>query len=229
MTKIRASLLISRRALLVTGAVVPVSGCNLPPGLDFDAVKNSLAISTGIENAPDITLEQASQIPYASLGYRIGGSAEHVVVLASRVGDGLLWTSADHRALVTVGGRITRTAGFDWNLGDTSFSQSDPVSTGLTKMTTNISLRRTLDLRDIDRFGVPVESTFTPVRKATIDILGANLNVLEVNEDCRCAEIDWSFRNVFWADLDSGFIWKSVQNIHPNLAALGIEVLRPPA
>lgn len=228
MTEKKASFL-SRRTMLVAGAALPLAGCDLPPGLDLGTVKQSLAVSTGLENAPAITLQQASQIPYASLGYRIGSSTEYVVVLAASVSDGLLWTAADHRALVTVGGRVTRTAGFDWNLGDTSFDGNDPVSTGLQRMTTNVSLRRTLDLRDIDRFGVDVESTFTPVGKQTIGILGANLNVVEVNEDCNCADLNWSFRNVYWADVDTGFIWRSLQTIHPNLDQLTIEVLRPPA
>ncbi|MGN6516058.1 MAG: YjbF family lipoprotein [Rhizomicrobium sp.] len=228
MTK-RHSFLLSRRAVVIAGAALPLAGCDLPPGLDFSTVKDSLAVSTGIESAPGITLQQASQIPYASLGYRIGSSSEYVVVLAASVPDGLLWTAADHRALVTVGGRITRTAGFDWNLGDTSFAENDPVSTGLQSMTTNVSLRRTLDLRDIDRFGVDVESTFTPIGKKTINILGANLDVLEVNEDCNCADFSWSFKNVYWADISTGFIWRSLQTIHPNLDALTIEVLRPPA
>ena len=222
-------LLLSRRTLVVAGAVVPLAGCDLPPGIDFDSVKNSLAVSSGLESAPGITLEQAGQIPYASLGYRIGNSAEYIVVLAATTAEGLIWTSADHRALVTADGRVTRTAGFDWNLANTSFAQSDPVSTGLQRMTTNVSVTRTLDLRDINRFGVAVQSIFTPVRKTTIAILGTNLNVLEVNEDCRCSDMDWNFTNVFWADIDSGFVWKSVQTIHPNLGPLSIEVLRPPA
>ncbi len=201
---------LSRRALLLAGAVAPLAGCEMPYGLNLDTVKTSLAVSTGLESAPGITLEQASQIPYASIGYRIGGSQEYILVLASTIAGDLLWTAADHRALVTEGGRITRSAGFEWNLGETSFAQPDPVQTGLQQMTTNVLLVRSLDLRDIDRFGV------------------SSLDVLEVHEDCRCKDLDWTFQNIFWADVSSGFIWRSVQNIHPNLDPLTIEVLRPP-
>ncbi len=219
---------LSRRTILLAGAALPLAGCDMPYGLNYDTVKTSLAVSTGLEEAPGITLEQASQIPYASIGYRIGGSQEFILVLASTIAGSLLWTAADHRALVTANGRVTRSAGFEWNLAETSFSQPDPVQTGLHQLTTNVLLVRTLDLRDVDRFGVSVQSTFTPIGKTKVSILGADLDVLEVHEDCRCDDLDWSFQNVFWADVGSGFIWRSVQNIHPNLGALTIEVLRPP-
>jgi hypothetical protein len=104
----------------------------------------------------------------------------------------------------------------------------DPVATGLQKMSANVVLTRTLDLRDIDRFGIAVQSAFTPAGKTSISVLGANLDVVEVHEDCRCDVLDWAFQNVFWADADSGFVWRSVQTIHPNLPPLTIEVLRPP-
>ncbi len=219
---------LSRRTLLLAGATVPLAGCEMPYGLNFDTVKTSLAVSTGLEDAPGITLEQASQIPYASIGYRIGSSQEYILVLASTVAGSLLWTAADHRALVTASGRVTRSAGFEWNLAETSFSQPDPVQTGLHQMTTNVLLVRTLDLRDVDRFGVTVQSTFTPAGKTKVSILGASLDVIEVHEDCRCNDLGWEFQNIFWADASSGFIWRSIQNIHPNLGALTIEVLRPP-
>lgn len=219
---------LSRRAILLAGATLPLAGCNMPYGLNYDTVKTSLAVSAGLEEAPSITLEQASQIPYASIGYRIGGSQEYILVLASTIAGSLLWTAADHRALLTANGRVTRSAGFDWNLAETSFSQPDPVQSGLQQMTTNVLLVRTFDLRDVDRFGVSVQSTFTPAGKTKISILGASLDVLEVHEDCHCDDLDWNFQNIFWVDADSGFVWRSVQNIHPNLSALTIEVLRPP-
>lgn len=219
---------LSRRTVFLAGASLPLAGCQMPYGFDFDTIKTSLAISSGMEDAPGITLEQASQIPYASIGYRIGRSQEYVLVLASTIAGSLLWTAADHRTLVTQNGRITRSAGFDWNLGETSFSQPDPVATGLHRMATNVILARNLDLRDINRFGVTVQSTFIPTGKKTISILGTDLKVIEVREDCRCDVLDWTFQNVYWADLDSGFVWRSIQTIHPNLDALTVEVLRPP-
>ncbi|HJT80104.1 MAG TPA: YjbF family lipoprotein [Chthoniobacterales bacterium] len=219
---------LSRRAVFLAGATLPLAGCEMPYGFDFNTVKTSLAVSTGLEDAPGITLEQASQIPYASIGYRIGSSQEYILVLASTIADALLWTAADHRALVTQNGRVTRSAGFDWNLGETSFAQVDPVAIGLQKMSANVVLTRTLDLRDIDRFGIAVQSTFTPAGKTSISVLGANLDVVEVHEDCRCDVLDWAFQNIFWADASSGFVWRSVQTIHPNLPPLTIEVLRPP-
>jgi hypothetical protein len=218
----------SRRAIFLAGAALPLTGCEMPYGLDFDTVKRSLAVSTGLEAAPGITLEQASQIPYASIGYRIGSSQEYILVLASTVSGSLLWTAADHKALVTRAGRVTRSAGFDWNLGDTSFSQPDPVATGLQNMSTNVLLTRTLDLRDINRFGIGVQSAFISKGPTTINNFGAKLNVVEVIENCRCDVIDWSFQNTYWADAGTGFIWRSIQTIHPNLDALTIEVLRPP-
>src|ERR1700761_2239671 len=217
----------SRRTLLLAGLTWPLAGCDMPYGLSLDSVKTCLAVGTGLEGAPGVTLQQASQIPYATIGYRVGKSSENVLILASTTSDGMLWTAADHHALVTVSGRVTRSAGFDWNLGDTSFLQPDPVQTGLHQLAANVVLSRAVDLRDIERYGLGVQSTFTPVDKKSINVLGTDINVVEVNENCECRVLNWTFQNTYWADVDSGFVWRSVQTVHPNLSPLTIEVLRP--
>jgi hypothetical protein len=191
--------------------------------------KDTLKTAAGLQDAPGITMEQAANIPYSSLGYRIGSSAEGLLVLATDNSDTLLWTSSNRRALATRNGRIVKSANFGFDLTDTRLLSSDPFGAGpLTSKLDNYSVRRLCDFADISHFGNLVEGSISLNGKDTIEILGASLTVLTLVENCRSEDLDWRFKNIFWIDDATGFVWKSVQHIHPDLPPLTVEILRPP-
>src|ERR1700728_1436833 len=64
-----------------------------------------------------ITRDQAAAIPYASMGYRINGSREALIVLATDTSGDLLWTSQSRVVLVTHDGRVKRSVGLKHDLG----------------------------------------------------------------------------------------------------------------
>jgi hypothetical protein len=89
--------------------------------------------------------------------------------------------------------------------------------------------QRLCDFTDIGLFGVRIHGEFALRGAETIKILEHPLPTLALIEDCGSKEIDWHFQNVFWLDSETGFVWKSVQYVHPNLEPITLEILRPPA
>jgi hypothetical protein len=209
----------------LTGIATSLTACEAPYGLDYKTIKGSLAVSLGLKQTPGITLEQASRVPYSSLGYRVGGTAEQMLILGSSSGDTKFWTSAERKLLVTKSGRITQTAGFAWNLSETYWNSHDALADGI-----QAPLRpnpRLVDFKDVKRFGVRIHGQFNLKEESSIAILGANISTFTLSETCHCDDFDWDFENLFWIDRQSGFVWRSVQHVHPNLDPLEIEILRP--
>ena len=229
MSNNRANVKCNRRTLLISASALTLSGCNAPYGLDYGTIKKIVAVSAGIEDPPGITLSQASAVPFSSIGYRIGKSSEGMLILANKADDQLLWTSADRIALITVAGRIVKTGGLRWNLSDTVSRESDPLKEILNLSTDSVQSHRLVDFRDIGKFSVTIAAELKRIGPQPITVLGSKISTVAFVERCEARELDWSFENRFWADSDSGFIWKTYQNVHPNLDPITTEILRQPA
>jgi hypothetical protein len=219
----------TRRIALLALAVAPLAACSSSDSTEYGALGNAIKVELGLMPPPSITLQEAAGIPYSTLGFRIGNGGQTMLVLASANGDSLIWTASNRVSFLTKGGRIKRSAGFKWNLSDEQFLEPDPVAVGLQKSIPAQPIQRVADFHDISRFGVPIAGTFKGFATDEVTILGQPLKTIAVTEICKCDSIDWNFENTFWADPDTGFIWKSIQNIHPNLDPITVEILRPPA
>jgi len=218
----------SRRSFLGAGIAAASLGACEPFGVDYKTMKTALAVATGLEDPPGITLEQASAVPYASVGIRLGGSGEAMLILASDTGGTLLWTSSERIAITTKDGRIVASGGFQWNLSHLGFPSGDPLAGNLNDEKPAPSALRIFDFQDVNRFSVPVDGLFEVRGPEKISVLGTELETTAVIETCTCRTFDWSFKNVFWIDRESGVVWRSRQSIHPNLPPITTTVLRPP-
>lgn len=222
----------SRRAIMTALAAAPLAACGSSDtsqseyNLGYSTLSNALGEALGFKDSPSVSREEAAAIPYSSIGYRIGSSGQGLLVLASQTGSTFLWTSASHVVIVTEGGRITKTAGFPWNLAATTFRGPDPATDFSQSLPS--AANRTVDFPDLARFEVTVSSTFASAGPETIQILGQPLETLMVVENCACNAMGWRYRNKYWVDRESRFVWKTEQFTHPKLDALQIEVLRPP-
>lgn len=170
-----------------------------------------------------VTLEQASKSPYASIGLRVGGSTEVMLLLATDNPDGQLWTSAAKITIVTRKGRIVRTAGLGKDLVGFTPRSSDP---GL--LAGPHSFSWTADFSNPERFGVAVTCRDGNPVPETISVLGTKLKTLRIEERCSAKPTDWSFTNTFWISPTDGMVWRSIQYVHPDQDALRVETLRPP-
>jgi hypothetical protein len=188
-----------------------------------------LGSAIGLEAGPAVSRQQAAQIPFATIGFRIGDSGEALLLLAEKSQVGSLWTSIKRLAILTAKGRIRQTAGFRWNLSSTNFVEDDPVGTA--RLVTDLPGRfdRICDFTDIHKFQVSIAASFTVQQEETITILETDMKTIRVVEKCHCEALDWSFENYYWINADSGFVWRTVQNVHPNLEPFTVEILRPEA
>lgn len=174
-----------------------------------------------------VTREQAASVAYASMGWRLNGSAEHLIVLATDTGGEQLWTSAEHIVLVTRNGRIVRTVGLPKDLAattvDTSRTQSPAAA-----LQGPLQTSRQQDFPDLNRYGVTLRCRAVARGPATITILGAAIATTRVDENCAAEGLDWRFTDTFWVDPQSGVSWKTIQHIHPSGAVIQTQIFRPP-
>jgi hypothetical protein len=220
----------SRRSLLAAAAAAPfLARCSSDPNSDSAGLARMVGQSFDIfRGGSAITLEQVANVPFASLGVRVGGGPQILLVLASRSGASMVWTSAAHIALEIRYGRILRTAGLPHDLTATAIVGSDPLEAGLQNLRSGAAARRTLDFADRSAFGNVVDSSLEPAGPADIDVLGTRIRTAHVVERCTCGSLAWNFTNEYWADTTAGRVWRSLQNVHPGLDALEIELFRPP-
>jgi hypothetical protein len=220
----------SRRSILTALPLPLLAGCSSDPLSAQNYGK--LLLESGLDpfaSPPPITREQAAAISYASIAVSVAGAQQTMLVLATSAGQTRLWTSSSRIALETASGRIVRTGGLAHNLTNTVFDGQDPLAIGLSNAQATSDFRRLLDYPDKSLFGVAVASRFSAPDPQDIEILGATIKTLHVREACTCPALDWDFTNEFWADTDTGLIWRSLQIIHPDLDAIRIDTLRPPA
>jgi len=213
-------------------ATAPLAACSSsdtsqsPYDLSYSTLSDALGVAMGFKEPRAVSREEAAAVPYSSIGYRIGDSGQGLLVLASQTGQTFLWTAASHVVIVTEGGRITKTAGFPWNLASTIFQGEDPAIDF--NRSRSVATTRLLDFPDLTRFGIAISGTFTAAGPETIEILGQPLETIAMVEDCVCEDFGWHFQNKYWVDKDSKFVWRSEQYTHPKLDALKIEIFRPP-
>jgi hypothetical protein len=175
-----------------------------------------------------ITRDQAANVPYASLGYRLNDGPQILLVLATDTNGEQLWTSKAHIVLLTQDGRIKRTTGLSHNLGALTPLRSISLPAPATALQGPSTNNFSADFPDIAAYGVSVSCRMTRQGSETIDILGQALATARVDEECVSEKPRWHFRNTYWLDPESGFVWRSLQHIHPHGDTLEIEIFRPP-
>src|SRR5215467_9607301 len=87
----RPELGFTRRHALSLLAAAGVARCGSNSDIDFATVK---ALYESTMQSSSITREDAARIPYASIGVRVDGGPQMMLVLATVTGPDLLWTSS---------------------------------------------------------------------------------------------------------------------------------------
>jgi hypothetical protein len=172
-----------------------------------------------------ITFDQAAAIPYASMGWRMNGGDESLVVLATDDAQGQLWTSARHVVLQTRDGRLMRTVGMPRDLALNVASALPPPATALSAPYT---IQLTADFPTAQTYGTKIRCVGRAMRAETITIIGKAITTRRIDESCTATDPLWSFVNQYWVDPQSGFVWRAVQHINPDGDVVELTILRPP-
>ncbi|WP_052401741.1 YjbF family lipoprotein [Muricoccus aerilatus] len=151
------------------------------------------------------------------------GSQRKVMSLIQGTGEQRMWRSDDGTVIATDGARVVATAGTQTSLAATRFDSPDPLDDVTTLVERPAAARRVVDLvpanRDIDRmrFGVPLECRLRAVRVE---------EGLYVEERCGGGA---RFVNRYWADPETGAVWRSEQWVGMDNRPLVIEVVSSPS
>jgi hypothetical protein len=172
---------------------------------------------------------ELASIPYATIGVRVGGGPQTILMLATQRENTLLWTSKSQIVIETQSGRVSRSTGLPHDLAAISDNSGDPLAASAKKLVGATPSSRYVDFTDRRGKHNLVHSVLTPQGREDIEILETSVATVHFVERSFCTTLGWEFVDEFWADYKSGFIWRSVQHIHPDMAAVEIETFRPPA
>ena len=189
------------------------------------------SIKGGLFGYPDyeITPEIVQNIPYASIRVKIGKGPAGLMILESIEGNNLTWVSADNVTISTYKGRVVGTSNLTNNLIDYYPKVESTFLEFISNEPLNLKKYRSISLSN------PAVSSMqllviTSVRDTeTITILGKKRKVILIEEEINNKYIKWKVTNKFWVDLVDGFVWKSEQQIAPNVPPIVIEVTKKPA
>jgi hypothetical protein len=173
-------------------------------------------------DGPPVERDKAAAVPFATIGVRYGSSAEAMLVLATKSGDESEWLAGTQVSIITRAGHIVRTVGLPRNLTGV---QGPIADTG--PDTQPGSYHYLYDFADKRIFGAMVECTQKDAGPERIEIIGGTHDTRHIVEDCRAPFFDWDFQNDYWRDMATGYIWKSIQNTHPDGDPVTVEALRP--
>lgn len=218
---------LTRRTFLLTGAAAICAACEHMPVLS-SAQRSIDLVLYGLPDVP-VDREAIENLPYATTRAKLGRSGWIVMVLGRYEGDFLHWVSADKITVVTQGGRVVRTAGLPENLVGTNFTRGDPLTRIGGLVAENAASNRTIDLRPQNLFGIPVQAFLVIEGTRQIEIAGRRHNTIQLSEFASVELLDWEFKNLFWIDSETGFVWKSVQHVSPGLPPIEMEILKPAA
>jgi hypothetical protein len=181
-------------------------------------------LALGGAAAVPVTKDYITNLPYASIGARIGRGQRAMLVLGRYDGADRHWISADRAVLVTRNGRLVRTFGVGVDLRETLGLEGDPVAAAT--LAFDGTHRRAVDAGLPLQYGIIVESTFEVMGRRTIEILDTSFDTLWVRERNEAQAVRWRFDNEFWFDFQSGYVWKSRQHFAPDVPPVEIEVYK---
>jgi hypothetical protein len=174
----------------------------------------------------EMTRAELDEIPYATIAVTVGDARTYLVPLADN--DGYLnYLDSAGRGIVMLGGAVTGTQGLGSDLQGMRYHHADPVPTPtpLDQWPREFHREYQFRLRDVTDYSITLDCVLVPVVGETIEIVERDYDVVRVSETCTNARRQ--IVNTYWVEPDTGFIWKSVQWLGPDLGQATIEIIRP--
>lgn len=173
-----------------------------------------------------VTLQQAAAIPYASMGWRLNDGPQNIIILATDAAQEQLWTSRARIVIQTQDGRIKRTFGLPRNMGALTPRSDRKLNAPATALQGPYTGQFLSDFPDMDAYSVPITCRAQAKGRRAVTILGRSISTVRVEEQCTCPSLRWTFKNIYWIDSQTGFVWRSRQTIHPLGDTLETEMFR---
>ena len=177
---------------------------------------------------PVFTREQLNAVPFATIALKDAeGNRSYVVPVADN-GGYLNYQDAARRSLIFRGGLITATQGLSYNLSAVRHALDDPIvtPTPVAEWPGNIYRNYQFKLSGGAKdFTITTSCVYALGARERIEIVELFFDTIRVDETCSNAVR--TFTNTYWADPNTGFIWRSKQWIGPRQEPMNIEIIRP--
>lgn len=215
---------------IFTSCLLILNSCSvIPPEVGgkwraaYDGIKNYYQ---GYPDFP-ISAQMVEQIPYASIRMKIGDGPAGLVILQEINKDVFTWVSADNVIFSIRNGRIIETHGLLNNLTNITISPNDERYNRDKQEQKDFVRILSLSNPEVNSLEIVVNKKL--IGKEVINILGKDHETYLIEETIINDYINWEFKNYYWLDAESDFVWKSIQQIAPNVPPIKIEVLKKPA
>ena len=204
-------------------------GCSSSSDVSFADYRKVLKLETQELLRPGSVLRaKAMAIREPTLGYRVNGGPESILVLSADTRGQQTWTAVKGVALATRGGRIVHTVGLLHDINIVPASAQDDPSPPAAALHGQTDTDRLMDFPDVGAYSVPVRCTAIVRGHRSVSIMARHIDTVLVDENCSAPSLKWSFTDSFWIDPKSERVWRARQNLNPRGDAVEIEILRPP-
>ena len=206
-----------------------------------------------------LTREMVEEIPYASLRIKIGKGPAGLMILQEKEDEKYSWVSKDSVLIKIQDGRIVRTSNLNNDLVDYYYAEDivfeELVKGNIQLKVTsgnitlrdlikgNISFKEIINLeKDKYYYSTRAISLANPVVRGlnvqvytkkeaneVIEILDRKYEVILIKEIVENKKIAWKHENLYWVDPETGFVWKSLQQIAPNVPPISLEITKAPS
>ena len=137
------------------------------------------------------------------------------------------WLSADQVTIVEREGRIIRTLGLTNNL--TSIRPQSVNHVEFVKNKDSPIYKSFISLDNPEVFELELKVKVLNKGLEEIEIVDKKYSLIHFIEEKENRYLRWKSKDHYWVDPEDGFVWKSIQNIAPNIPPILIEVTKKPA
>jgi hypothetical protein len=215
-------------ALAIAGGLV---GCSNDDDNTFEQIgalaKASFGGAGKPEPRPERTRAELNEIPFATIALTFGDGPRTFMVPLSDNGGYLNYLDASNRGLVMFGGAVSGTKALGQDVVAVRYQANDPVAnpTPVADWPGQVYRDYQFTQRDGADYSITLACVFERLAAETIEIVEITFDVVRISEVCTNARRQVT--NTYWAEADSGFIWKSRQWLGPHIDQATIEIIRP--
>ena len=179
------------------------------------------------EAPPEITRAQLEQVPFATISVQVGDFPRALVVAVADNEGHVVYQDTTRRSMVLKGGLLSATHGLGYNLSAIKHQADDPVVAArpVAEWPRLITRNYQFSLANRDDYQITVRCRYQQVAREQIEIIELSFDLLRIEEVCGNGRR--TFTNTYWAEPETGFIWKSNQWIGPKHDLYVIEIVRP--
>lgn len=174
----------------------------------------------------DPSRAELDAIPAALLALTVQGQRAFIVPIADNDGY-LTYLDANRRGLVMHDGAIAGTLGIGYDLQTLKTQADDPIFNQTPVQAWPGQVNRVYQYlqRDQGEYIIALTCAFERVARERIEIVERTYDVVRIAETC--TNQNRQVINLYWAEEDTGFIWRSRQWVSPRLPDFEIEIIRP--